>query len=188
MRLLSFSEHDDFGVEVATEAALLKPFKALISRDKTRGKGTANKLRAKKELAYIFFYCDTFESQYSKMDPDMRHEELMQFLELEKDPREDPVVQEAMEYYVKITKTKFEELLEAAYLAIDSIQHYFQNFDIDAVDDDGKPLYKITDLVNTLGKLGGVVEQVDKLMDQVQKQKLKTDKLRKNVEVDAFSE
>ena len=190
MRLLAFSEDSDYGVEVAPEAVLLKPFARLIRRDRgSKGDSQGRyKLRAKKELAYIFFYCDTFESQYSKMDPAMRHEELMEYLELEEDPREDPIVQEAMEYYQKITKTKFEELLESAYIAIDAVQGYFHDFDINAVDDDGRPIHKISDLVNTLNKLGSVVEQVDKLMDQVQKQKLKTDKLRRGAEVDAFSE
>lgn len=179
-----------FGVAISPEASLLKPFKNLIKRDQgSKGDTQARKkLRAMKELAYIFFYTDTYESSFAKMDKEMRHDELIAFLEIDNDPREDPVVQEAIELYSKLTKTKFEELLESAYLAIDQIQQYFEGFDVEATDDDGKPLFKIMDLVNTLGKMGTVVEQVDKLMEQVQRQKLKTDKLRKDVEVDEFSE
>jgi len=179
-----------FGVAISPEVSLLKPFKALIARDRgSKGDTQARKkLRAMKELAYIFFYCDTYESSFAKMEKEMRHEELVAFLELSGDPRKDPLVQEAMELYTRLTKTKFEELLESAYIAIDQIQEYFEGFDVDATDDDGKPLFKIMDLVNTLGKMGTVVEQVDKLMEQVKKQKLKTDKLRRDVEVDEFSE
>ena len=179
-----------FGVGISPEAALLKPFKDLIKRDQgSKGDTQARKkLRAMKELTYIFFYCDTFESTFAKMEKEMRSEELMAYLEMDKDPRKDPLVQAAMDHYNKLTKTKFEELLDSAYVAIDQIQMYFEGFDAEATDDDGKPLFKIMDLVNTLGKMGTVVEQVDKLMEQVQKQKLKTDKLRKDVEVDEFSE
>lgn len=189
MRLLRFSQDSDFGVEVAPEAVLLKPFKALIARDKgspgdSQGR---RKLRALKELTYIFFYCDTFESVYAKMDRDARHLELMEYLEFDKDPRKDPKFQEALEYYIQINKTKFEELLESAYVGIDGVQRYFESFDIDEKDDDDKPVFKVMDLINALGKLGSVVENVDKLMDQVRKQKLKSDQLRAGVEIDEFS-
>ena len=49
-------------------------------------------------------------------------------------------------------------------------------------------MFKVMDLINALSKLGSVVENVDKLMEQVRKQKLKSDQLRAGVEIERARE
>ena len=189
MRLLEIDKNTEFGVQISAEARLIKPVQRLIKRD--RGSDGDNqgrkKLRAKRELAFVFFYVDVADSPYAKLDEDVKVEQLMDFLQLESDPRQDPIVVDVINWYREATTTYFEQLLDKAMLGARKIEDYFDEFDPSAEDDKGNQKYPITQMVTVLKSLGVIIENLDRLMEQVRKHKTREDKLRKNVEVNKYS-
>lgn len=84
-----------YEVDIAPEAALLKPFSVLIKRDKTK-----LKTKVKAELAYIYFMQDFKSDFQSTTDSKKRSLEIIPVLEgLPEGWRPDKLIKEALLFY-----------------------------------------------------------------------------------------
>ena len=86
---------DGYEVTVDPEALVLKPFKKIWDRDKTKGKNIA-----KQELAYIYFMGDPRSDYQYIVDEDSRSKEVIQGLGMPIKWKPDTVVNEALIFYV----------------------------------------------------------------------------------------
>lgn len=99
-----FQLDENYSVLFEPQAALLKPFAAIIKRDRS-----PNKTMASKELAFVFFYCDIKSDYMIHADPKIREMSIKADLLMKDSWQIDKVMQEAIEFYeshsVSITST-----------------------------------------------------------------------------------
>lgn len=156
MRLIEF---DTTNVEIIYDPLLLtlKPFKALIDRDKSKDKSIALK-----EIAFISFYTDTRSIYMYILDDKARASELIKDLELPKGWKIDKAIQDAIDFYTERSKTAISALYEAAYHSVMEVASYLKNTGelLEERDEKGK-------VVTDISKITAALDRVPKLMQNL---------------------
>jgi hypothetical protein len=153
-------------IVIAEEAWLLKPFKKIWDRDKTKLKEFALG-----EISFIYFMED-FKSDFSDIvDEKEREAEVVQNVNLPSGWKEDDVVRDAREFYRK----RSEEitpllLLRDARIVIDRMRTYFREIDFLATDKHGRPKYDIDKVARVVERSAGILENLAKLESMVKKE------------------
>jgi len=181
---------DDLRAYPSPEAAMIPEFKALIRRDRgspgdSQGK---KKQKAAREFAYIYHIC-SHESPYRSYEGEYREEKVRTdvFHDMP-EWRADKDVKAAKDKYEELTDTELTMLLKGATSAVNKLRGYFETVDFTALDEQGRPIYTAKDVVSNLSNLGKVVEGLERLKEQVEKEELGNSANRKGVEVNRFSE
>lgn len=148
------------------ELLLVKEFKALLDRDKSKYKE-----RAFKELTYIYLAIDykSIYSQYSELE---RHEEALNDSGITEAEFNDPVFREACRKYRNLQDSnKSIKLLNAARTAADQFVEYFETIiDLNERDQNGKPVFSAEKVMKEMAQLGKVHEQLTALEAQVKQE------------------
>lgn len=151
-------------------------FKALWSRKYNQSPGDQrgnNRHRAKKELHYLYLMCDT-DSEISQYPDSERHEEALKNAGLPPKHKISKELKAAREKYEKLLDSRELRLLRSAYVAVDKLQTYFDTIQ---VDDKNMKTY-----FDNLGKLGTVLDGLEKLEEQYKKKKKASGGIRGNAE------
>lgn len=144
-------------VQIEPEILLIPEVKVLWDRDSSK-----DKIRAYKELSYIYFLYD-FKSPYQNVDEQHRELEVKKdFLKDEKYPI-DKDFQNAIDKYINLQITPSLRLLNAARGAQEKLTTFFK----DKGTDD-------KNYTSNLEKIGKIIESIDKLEERVKKE-IKTD-------------
>ena len=148
------------------EILLIKEFKALADRDKTK-----NKTRLWKELMYIYLAID-WKSLYNQYSEQERHEEALSDSGLSEEEFNDPVFREACRKYQALQNSnKSIKMLRAAMGAADQFIDYFTTIvDLDQRDDSGKPIFSAKKVMEEVGMLNKVHEELVVLENRVKKE------------------
>lgn len=148
------------------EIFLVKEFKALINRDKTKKKD-----RVTRELSYIYLAID-WKSPYNQYSELERHEEAINDSELSEEEFNDPIFREACRKYRQLQDSnKSIKLLEAAKRAADQFIDYFETIvDLNERDANGKPVFQAEKVMKEMAMLNKVHEELITLEDQVKKE------------------
>jgi hypothetical protein len=164
----------NYKLEISEEAYLIKPFKKLWDRDKSK-----TKVRALPELVYIFFMED-FRSDYADiLNESERSTEVQRSLVLPKGWKEDKLVKDAREFYVERDKAVLALLfLKDAKIGVDKIRKFYREVDLLALDKNGKPIYNISQLAAVIEKSSGILTNLDKLEEMVKKKLQKESAIR----------
>ena len=147
------------------EIMLIREFKALFDRDKTK-----NKTKAFRELTYIYLAID-WKSPYTNYTEQERHTQSLQDAGLSEAEYNDPIFREACRKYRELqeSNTSF-RLLQAAKTAANKMIDYFEvTLDFDLRKEDGSPIYKAKDAMAELKSVGDVHETLKQLEAIVQK-------------------
>lgn len=155
----------NYQLTISEEAYILKPFKKLWDRDKSK-----TKVRALPELGYIFFMED-FRSDYSDiLDERERGIEVEKSLVLPKEWKEDKLVKDARMFYRERDEAVLALLfLKDAKIGVDQIRKFYRKVDLLALDKNGKPVYNIAQLAGVIEKSSGILTNLDKLEEMVKK-------------------
>ncbi|MBO6232517.1 MAG: hypothetical protein J6N78_00390 [Clostridia bacterium] len=160
IKLFSF---EDYELKISEEAYILKPFKDLLTRDKSK-----NKDQALNELGYIYFMCDP-RSDYSYLiDLEERSKEVKVGLGLDNKWKPDKKVEDAMKYY-ETFKTPSARLLEASNTALVKLQEFLLNVDFYEKDKSGKyvmPVNQVTSAIEKVPKLVKSVKEAEKAYNE----------------------
>ena len=132
------------------EILLIKEFKALSDRDKTK-----NKSRLWRELTYIYLAID-WKSLYNQYTEQERHQEALSDSGITEEEFNDPIFREACRKYKALQDSnKSIKMLRAAMSAADQFVDYFTDIvDLNERDANGKPVltpqkhYKRIDVYN----------------------------------------
>lgn len=145
------------------ELLLIKEFKALLDRDKTKGK-----TRVTKELTYIYLAL-CWQSPYSNYLEQERHEEALADSGLTEEQFNDPLFRAACRKYRAIQESnKSVKLLEAARRAADQFIDYFETIvDLNERDINGKPIFSAEKVMKEMAQLSNVHEQLVTLEKEV---------------------
>lgn len=148
------------------EILLVREFKALLDRDKTK-----TKTRATKELTYIYLALD-WKSPYCDYLEQERREEALSDSGLTEEQFNDPIFREACRKYRKLQDSnKSVKMLGAARRAADQFIDYFDTIvDLNERDINGKPIFQAEKVMKEMAQLSNVHEELVTLERQVKKE------------------
>lgn len=148
------------------ELLLIKEFKALLNRDKSK-----NKNKVFEELTYIFLAID-WKSPYNQYSELERHEAALDDSGLTEERFNDPVFREACRKYRNLQdSSKSVKLLNAARMAADQFVEYFETIiDLNERDQNGKPVFSAEKVMKEMAQLSKVHEQLSLLESQVKQE------------------
>ncbi len=116
-----FDMNSDGILTISPEAYSLLPFKLIWDRDKSKDKS-----KALKELALVFFYCD-IKSNYLITPEDQRISEIAKDIGLDSKWNADNIVMDAIDFYIKRSKSIIVELYEASIQSANDISAYLRD-------------------------------------------------------------
>jgi len=172
---------DDVRAYPTPECRDIPEFAALVDRDDTE-----HKTEAARELAYVYHVVDP-TSPYGDMDESVKKERVGADLFDDEEYEPDEKIQAAMEKYRELNVTESMMLLESARQTVHNLRTYFEEADFTKRDDNGKLVWKAKDAVRNLEKLGGVVESLNELKNQVEKEQHSQRDNRGGAEVNQYS-
>lgn len=148
------------------EILLIKEFKALSDRDKTK-----NKSKLWKELTYIYLAID-WKSLYNQYSEQERHQEALADSGITEEEFNDPLFREACRKYRALQDSnKSIKMLKAAMNAADQFIDYFTDIvDLNERDLNGKPIFTAEKVMKEVGMLNKVHEELITLENRVKKE------------------
>lgn len=160
------------------EILLVREFKALLDRDKSK-----HKTRVTKELTYIFLALD-YKSIYSQYTELERHQEALSDSGITEEEFNDPIFREACRKYRNLQDShKSIKLLNAARIAADQFVEYFETIiNLNERDQNGKPIFSAEKVMKEMAQLSKVHEQLTILESQVKQEMEVQSGTRANVE------
>ena len=152
--------YEGYKLHISEEAFVLKPFKELWNRDKTK-----NKDKALQELAYIYFMCDPRSDYQYIVDEEDRSKAIKEGEGIEPKWKPDNKVIEAMKFY-KQFKPVSALLLEDTRVAVDKLRKLLREMDLTEVDDKGKPIYTLNSITTTIKQIPALVKDLNETTSQ----------------------
>lgn len=168
--------YEGYQLTISEEAMLLKPFKALWKRDKTRDKSVAMQ-----ELGYIYFMEDPRSDYQIYIDREERARQIRLGEGIKDSWKPDTAVKEAMEFYASF-KSDAALLLDDMKAMVSKLRIQLKEIDLTKEDDKGKPIYNIdsySKIITDLAKLTKIIDETEKA---VARDIIQSDKVRGSVE------
>lgn len=153
--MIKLFEYESYEVIVAPEALMLSPFKALYSRDRRKDKSLA-----KQELAFIYFMEDPRSDYQYIIDRNVRESEVIKGLGMPEGWKPDGKVRDACAFYASF-KPVSAGLLEDTRVAVDKLRQLLRNINIDERDNNGKPVYTLSTVTQTIKQIPNLVRDLD---------------------------
>lgn len=175
---------DQDQIQIKPEALMIKEFKHLWERDKTKGKS-----KARQELAYVFWmgYYKSIYDVYE--DPREKHQAVKSDIISYEDWEPDEYVRAAIEKYIQRQETFSMSFLDAAKTASNELKAFFKNVNLNATDKNGKPIYKPKDITDAIKQSAAVVESLSKWEERVKKElEIKESNIRGGGDVGPFED
>lgn len=174
-------KYDAYKIVISEEALLLKPFKQIWVRDKTKDKS-----KALQELAYIYFMCDPRSDYQYIIDPKERAKAVIEGEGL-KDWKPDKQIKEAMQFYESF-KSPSALLLEDTRVAVDKVRTFLRDVDLNALDDKGKPVYTINSITSTIKMIPQLVKDLADAEKAITTEMISSGKMRGSGEKKLFED
>lgn len=169
-------KYEGYQLTISEEAYLLKPFKTIWKRDKTRDKDVA-----KQELGYVYFMEDPRSDYQIYIDREERSRQIIIGEGIKSNWKPDKVVEEAMQFYASF-KSDSAALLDDMRVMVSKLREQLKEIDLTKADEKGKPIYSIdsyTKIVTDLAKLTKVIDETEKA---IARDIIQSDKVRGSVE------
>lgn len=173
---------DGFDLIISDEAYLLKPFREIWKRDKSKGKQTA-----KDELGVVFFMEDPRSDYQIYIDREERLKQVKEALGLKDTWKPDKLVLDAMKFYASF-KSESALLLEDIRVAITKLREYIKTIDLNATDSNGKPIYTLNTYTSTISQIPKLITSLDEAEKTIAKEIINSDKVRGNGEKAMFED
>ena len=173
---------EGYNLTISEEAYMLKPFKDLWKRDKSKGKE-----QALQELAYIYFMEDTRSDYQVYIDKEERSKQVKLGEGLKESWKPDKLVIEAQEFYASF-KSEAALLLEDIRVAITKLREFIKTIDLSATDDKGKPIYTLNTYTATIKQIPELITSLDEAERTIAKETIGNDKVRGSVEKAMFED
>ena len=179
MKLLKY---EGYNITFEPELLMLKVFKKLHKRDKTRDKS-----KFIQELAFIYFFSDPRSDYQYITDEDERTESIIEGEGLPSDWKVEKELQEAIDYYKSFNPTAA-LLLEDTRVAVDKLRKMLRDIDLEKVDDKGKPIYTLNTVVATIKQVPALIKDLDEAERTIAKEMIQNDRVRGSVEKSMYED
>jgi hypothetical protein len=159
---------ENWEVKIEDAVWALEPFKAILKRDKTKGKE-----KAFKEMAFIYFYTDTTSDFMYITNDKEREEEVRKSVGLPDKWEMDTVVKAAVDFYLEKSVTPIQELYKASIEAVHGVKNYLKRTDILLTerDDANRPITKPGDITRALKDVKIIMQDLKAAEKEVLKEK-----------------
>jgi len=160
------------------DVLLLNEFNELWKQERNKCKEDSSgkeRLRAFKELKYIYLAID-WRSPYNQYTSQERHEAALEDSGLTEEQFEDKTFRAACRKYQELQNaSRIGSLLQSQYGMVEKMKIYFDTLDFDERDGDGKPIYKMKDVITEIGSTAKVLEGI-KTLEQMYKKEQEEEK------------
>lgn len=173
---------DGYDLTISDEAYLLKPFKAIWKRDKSKTKDVALN-----ELGVIYYMEDPRSDYQIYIDREERLSQIKLALGFKDSWTPDKVLLEAMEFYAGF-KSESALLLEDIRVAITKLREYIKTIDLNATDSNGKPIYTLNTYTSTISQIPKLITSLDEAEKTIAKEIISSDKVRGGGEKSMFED
>jgi hypothetical protein len=158
-------ELKDYKLTFSPQALSLKPFQVLWKRDKS-----TNKKTALSELSFIYYYSDHKSDFFDIVNEEERRLEIIKYLDLPDNWIPDDKVLEAVEFYKTRSETIGSKLLRNIVIGVNNIGEMFKDIDVNAMDERGKPVYNIAQLVTAAKSIPALITALKEAQEEVNKE------------------
>ena len=152
MKLFKYEGYD---VKVAPEALLLKPFKKIWDRDKSK-----TKEKAVMEFSFMYFFCDPRSDYQYIIDDETRMDAVKEGIGFAKDWKPDALLQAALDFY-KTFDTSAAILLRAAQDGVDKVQKLLKELS----PDDTKSLKDYLIVMKMIPEVAAMIQEAEKKLN-----------------------
>ena len=170
--MIKLFKYEGYKLNISEEALLLKPFKEIWQRDKSKSKD-----KALQELGYVYFMSDPRSDYQYIIDEEERTNAIKEGEGIDPKWKPDNKVIEAMKFY-KTFKPVSALLLEDTRIAVDKLRQLLRNIDLTEVDDKGKPIYTLNTITATIKQIPSLVKDLDEAEKAIAKEIMESDKVR----------
>lgn len=152
---------------------LIDEFSKLYEQDRNKckeDKKGERRLLARKEFTYMWLKMNP-KSPYSQYTEKEAHLESLKDSHLTKEQYDDPLFREACKKYIALRDSdRIGKMLRAAYNKVDDITDYLDN-ELDLTERiDGKPVFRLKDVISEMKQLGDVITGIKSLELAYQKE------------------
>lgn len=163
--MLKLFKYEGFEVKISEEALLLKPFKQIWLRDRTKSKS-----KALNELGFIYFFCDPRSDYQYHVDEEERMNAIIEGEGLPSNWTPDKVVKDAMDFYLSFKPISVALLEDMRYLT-DKFRKAIK--DINFKELDIKEFKEVTAVVKQLTSLIQGLDEAEKAVNSELRESLK---------------
>lgn len=135
------------------------------------------------ELSAVYFFSD-HRSPYASYSDETRWEAISSSMKVTLSPK----IKGAIDKYRELSETSAIKLLRAARSSVNKLENYFDEVDLTALDDHGKPIYQAKDLITNLSNMGKVINGLEDLEETVKRQQQKDNPNRGGVVTNKYSQ
>ena len=154
-------------------------FKRIWDRDKSKSKE-----RAAKEISYIVFL-HSFQSPYQAYSEADREDRIIRDF-FDEGWQPDDLIKEGVKKYLELQDSAVLRLFNSTRLALEAINVHFKKVYDKVMDSDGDMDVDIDKLVKNAERLGNLVQSLEKLKQQVQKEQSESATIRGGQSVGLF--
>lgn len=173
--MLKLFRFENYKLTISEEAFTIKVFNDIWERDKSKDKS-----KAIAELGYIYHFSDPRSDYQSIVSESERSKAIIEGEGLGKwSP--DSHVKKAIEYYCSFKPTA-SYLLEDTRVAIDKVRKFLKDIDLNAVDNNNKPIYTISNVVAAIKQIPVLIRELDEAERTLRKDMQVSTKMRGNAE------
>lgn len=147
-RKMKLIKYENYQVVPADELFLLKDFRTLFNKDKSK-----NKEKFMEILSVIYFCYDPRSTYADIFDDDERLKEVKKQEGLDDSFEITPEIQKAIDTYRQVTTTTSQKLLDSMRKSIAKIGEFLENVNLYATDDKGKQVYNVSQIVQATDKI-----------------------------------
>ena len=147
--------YNNYQIELAEEALLIKPIRDLFNADRTK-----NKEKFMTQMSVIYFLADPRSSYNYIVDEQERLQAIISQEGLPKDFKIDKKLEQAIQIYKEHTITSSYLLLQDTKIAIDKVREFLREIDLTETDDKGKPIYTINQVTSAIKQIPQLAKDV----------------------------
>lgn len=171
------------------DVLLIKEFQDLWTNDRNKtenDKTGVKRTRAFRELSYIYLAID-WRSPYNQYTPQERHEAALYDADLTQEEFDDPTFRAACRKYQTLqNSSRIGTLLQSQYSIVDKMKIYFESLNFDERDEQGKPIFKMKDVIAEIANTSKVLEGIRTLEQLYKKEQEEEKQLRGDTEKGFF--
>ena len=175
-------KYEGYKITISEEALLLKPFKEIWQRDKSK-----NKDKALQELGYIYFMSDPRSDYQYLVDEEERSKSIKEGEGIPNNWNPDKAVLDAITFY-KSFKPTSALLLEDTRFAVDKLRKLLREIDLTQTDDKGKPIYTLNTITATIKQIPSLVKDLDEAEKTLSKEIMESSKVRGSQEKSMYED